>query len=133
MKNQLTANQFRKEHCDTVEHTIQKTMVQWFDMQYPGLLLYAVPNGGKRDKATAGKLKAEGVREGIPDLKLAVTTDLYSGLYIETKTTDGRLSDEQIVAHAYLRGQHYAVTVARNLEAFQRAIADYLSGQTIIG
>lgn len=123
---EISADQFRKEHCDTVEHNIQKTCIEWFDLQFSSLLLYAVPNGGKRDKVTAAKLKAEGVRRGIPDLHLAVVTPSYPGLYIETKTTSGDLSDDQIIAHAYLRAQGYDVTVVRNLEQFQSVVKEYL-------
>lgn len=125
-ENQLTAAQFCQQFCDRVEHDIQATCIEWFDLQYAGLLLYAIPNGGKRDKVTAAKMKAEGVRRGIPDLKLAVTTQEYAGLYIETKTTTGRPSDEQLIAHAYLRSQGYAVEMVRNLEEFQAVIRTYL-------
>lgn len=125
-RNQYTAQQFRKQHCDTVEHTIQKVCVQWFDLQYPGLLIYAIPNGGKRSKAEAGRLKAEGVRAGVPDLYLAVVTLNHPGLYIETKTTTGTPSDEQLIAHAYLRGQGYQVELVRSLEQFQAIVREYL-------
>lgn len=126
VRSVYTAHQFRKQHCDTVEHTIQKTCVDWFDLQYSGLLLYAIPNGGKRSKAQAGKLKAEGVRAGVPDLYLAVVTQTYPGLYIETKTTSGQPSDEQLIAHAYLRAQGYQVELVRNLEQFQAVVNEYL-------
>lgn len=127
MNNQLTAAQFRKDHCDRVEHDIQKSCIEWFDMQYPGLLLYAIPNGGKRDKKTARKLKAEGVRRGIPDLHLAVPNAHHPGLYVETKTTDGKPSDDQLIAHAYLRGHGYQVELVRNIEQFQAVVNDYLT------
>ena len=34
-------------------------------------LIFAIPNGGKRHIGTARKLKAEGVRSGVPDIFLA--------------------------------------------------------------
>ena len=73
-----------------------------YDPSVPDLeLLHAIPNGGKRDKVTAAKLKAEGVKAGIPDIFLPVPkavllnpqpayrlepeTRYYCGLYIELK------------------------------------------------
>lgn len=52
----------------------QMTLFSWAAMQsgkYPELnLLYHVPNGGSRHKAEAGRLRAEGVKAGVPDLCL---------------------------------------------------------------
>lgn len=127
MNNVWSSAQFRKNLCDKVEHNIQKSCIRWFDLQYPGLLIYAIPNGGKRDKGTAKKLTAEGVRRGIPDLHLAVTCDEYKGLYIETKTQDGKPSQEQLVAHSILRGQGYQVELVRNLEQFMTVVNEYLA------
>ncbi len=49
-------------------------------------LLFAVPNGGHRHPATGAKLKAEGVKPGVPDLWLPVPRNLFHGLVIELKT-----------------------------------------------
>jgi hypothetical protein len=71
------------------EHQEQAALIRWAAMsehQHPELrLLFAIPNGGARSKAAAGKLKAEGVRPGIPDLCLPVPRGGYSALYIELK------------------------------------------------
>lgn len=57
-------------------------------------LAHAIPNGGKRDAVTASKLKAEGVKPGVPDTFLPIpmprrhdvpTNMMYHGLYIEFK------------------------------------------------
>lgn len=65
----------------------QMTLFSWAAMQsgkYPELnLLYHVPNGGSRHKAEAGRLRAEGVKAGVPDLCLPVARGQYHGLYIE--------------------------------------------------
>ena len=47
--------------------------------------LHHVPNGGKRDKATAIALKRQGVKAGVPDIHLPVAKGSYHGLYIELK------------------------------------------------
>ena len=79
------------------EHRIQCACVNWFGYQYPEYhgLLFAVPNGGARSKATAGRLKAEGVVAGVADLLLLVPSSPYHGLCIEMKTKTGRQSDSQ--------------------------------------
>lgn len=71
----------------------QMTLFSWAAMQsgkYPELnLLYHVPNGGSRHKAEAGRLRAEGVKAGVPDLCLPVARGQYHGLYIELKRQRG--------------------------------------------
>ena len=66
--------------------------------RYP-LLGYAfhVPNGEKRDDATAAKLARMGVRRGVPDVILPIRDKLgvFAGLAIELKTARGRTSPEQ--------------------------------------
>lgn len=47
--------------------------------------LHHVPNGGKRDKATATALKRQGVKAGVPDIVLPAVRAGYHGLYIELK------------------------------------------------
>lgn len=63
-----------------------------------------IPNGEKRDKATAARLKAMGVRRGAPDILFPIrnqrAVDRLSprecvGLVIELKTDIGRLSTAQ--------------------------------------
>ena len=69
----------------------QCELIKWADSCvktniHPELaMLYAVPNGGRRDKAEAAHLKMQGVKAGVPDLCLAVPKGKYHGLYIELK------------------------------------------------
>jgi len=79
------------------EHEEQVTLFQWIEYQ-PTIrdIAYAVPNGGLRHKAVAGKLKAEGVRSGIPDVVIPLRRAQYGALYIEMKVRKGgRVSDDQ--------------------------------------
>lgn len=57
--------------------------------------LYAIPNGGERNKAVAAKLKAEGVKAGTPDTHLPVACGQYHSLYIEMKKPGGTVSPDQ--------------------------------------
>lgn len=51
-------------------------------------LLYHVPNGGLRNKATAVRMMKEGVKKGVPDICLPVAANGYHSLYIELKKKD---------------------------------------------
>ena len=67
------------------ESKLQQACVRWFRYQYPGILIFAIPNGGQRNKVTASILKAEGVLAGVPDLFIATPNGTHSGLFIEMK------------------------------------------------
>jgi hypothetical protein len=101
------------------EHQQQKALIEWArlnEKREPRLkLLYAIPNGRKRSKAEAGKLKAEGVKAGVPDLCLACGHGLaFNAMYFEFKSPTGRLSKDQIEMHALLRAQGNCVEVYRD-------------------
>lgn len=79
-------------------------------------LIYHVPNGGHRHKATAGKLKEQGVKAGIPDLVLPMARGGYFGLYIEFKATppnDAVVSTTQHACIRRLNDQGYLALVCR--------------------
>ena len=69
---QMERKRKKKQKYDDEEHRIQCSCVKWFNLKYPKLKgrLFAVPNGGRRDTVTGGKLKAEGVTAGVSDLIL---------------------------------------------------------------
>jgi hypothetical protein len=51
-----------------IEHEEQKNFVKWFRMQYPKVLIFAVPNAAARDHNAASWMRAEGLVAGVPDL-----------------------------------------------------------------
>ena len=78
------------------EHEIQKSIAQYLDIR--GLCWWAVPNGGNRNIITAKKLKAEGVKAGVPVITI-IHDGMYYGLEVkkpQTTTPEGRLSPTQI-------------------------------------
>lgn len=118
------------------EHDHQVTLFQWaFLMRHahPELaLMFAIPNGGRRDKAVAAKLKAEGVRAGVPDIFLPVPRGAYHGLFIElkrpgnAKAREGKATDEQKAMLASLAGQGYRAVVAVGWDKARDQIIQYL-------
>ncbi len=57
--------------------------------------MYAIPNGGERNKIVASKLKAQGVKAGVWDIHLPVPTKAAIGLWIEFKKRPNGLTNEQ--------------------------------------
>ena len=123
------------------EHELQKACVNWFGYQYPHLkdLLIAIPNGGKRHVKTAAKLKAEGVKAGVPDLFLAapvgykveangrkIIEHLSAGFWIEMKTEKGVVRDSQKKYLDRLSEFGYSTVVCRSFEEFTKSIETYL-------
>lgn len=110
------------------EHILQAACVQWFRLQYRHLapLLFAVPNGGARSKATAGKLKAEGVVPGVADLLLLFPCMGFHALCIEMKTDKGRQSPTQKEWGNLVTGFGYRYEVCRSFDEFKAIIENYL-------
>lgn len=121
------------------EHEEQCALMAWaalHEWHEPRMaMLFAIPNGGHRSPATAGRLKAEGVRAGVPDLCLPVVgrarrdlaAELAPCLWIELKRTKGgAVSPEQRAWHERLRKQGHRVEVCRGWIAAAGVVADYL-------
>lgn len=118
--------------CPT-EAAEQMLVFQWAEWQmgrFPELaLLHHIPNGGSRNYVEAARLKAQGVKPGVPDLCLPVARGQYHGLYIEMKRQrGGRVSDEQKEWIAALTAQGYRTAVCKGAEEAIREITQYLGG-----
>ena len=117
----------RKRPSDE-EHRIQCACVQWFRYQHPECRhnLFAVPNGGRRDKTTGAKMKAEGVLAGVADLILLKSNANHGALLIEMKTRIGRQADTQREWQRLIERDGYKYVVCRSLEDFIREVDTYL-------
>ena len=99
------------------EHEEQRDFVRWWRQNYTAEI-WAIPNGGHRHKATAQKLKLEGVTRGVPDLFIP-----HLRIWVEMKVQKGgRLSPEQKEKIAYLQGCGYEVLVAKGSRDAQAQI-----------
>ena len=121
----------RKHTARDGEHAEQVALMRWAAFaraRFPELvLLYAVPNGGHRHKATAARLKAEGVRRGVPDVCLPVARSGAHGLYIELKSEHGKVTSEQRGWIRALRRQGYVAEVCHGWESARSMIEHYLA------
>lgn len=113
------------------EHDIQVACVNWFRCEYPHLAksLFAVPNGGKRDKIIGGQLKAEGALAGVLDLILLYPINGSGALLIEMKTEDGELTTNQKEWIKHVSKFGYICVLVRSLKEFQTVIRLYLDGR----
>lgn len=100
------------------EHDEQVAFVAWFRLQFPKVLIFAIPNGaylsgtpGQR-AAQVARLKAEGLMPGVPDLHVPEWN-----LWIEFKRqSGGRVSPVQSDIIATLRDMGRPVIIARGCD-----------------
>jgi hypothetical protein len=128
------------------EHDEQAALIQFCainSVHIPELeLLYAIPNGAKlpwrKDKSghryskEAIKLKAEGLKPGIPDLMLPVARGGYHGFYLEMKY--GRNSPEahQLEMMDKLRLQGYLVLVFYSWQNAAKELLVYMERKDLL-
>ena len=113
-----------------IESHIQRNCVKWFGLQYPKLrlVLFAVPNGGGRNRREAAIMKGEGVTAGVADVILLKPSGGYASLCVEFKTQDGtqQPSQKEWQKAAEENGNKYVIV--RSFEDFRREITEYLGG-----
>ena len=103
------------------EHFEQCELVAWFRKSYSGVRIFAIPNGGHRSIAAAGRLKVEGVSSGVPDLFVPAWR-----LWIEMKRIKGgSVSAEQKDWIAYLESVGYCAKVCKGAEDAKRQIIEF--------
>ncbi len=112
------------------ESQLQILIFDWCHLnrnKYPELeLLFHIPNGGYRNITTAKRLKAEGVKSGVPDLLLPVPRGGYPGLFLEVKTKGGVVSDNQKWWLKSLSEQGYLALVVYSFDEAICVLKDYL-------
>ncbi|MFZ2447513.1 MAG: VRR-NUC domain-containing protein [Syntrophobacteraceae bacterium] len=113
------------------EHQHQAALFEWAAIaarRYPELsLMFAIPNGGHRNRVVAAKLKAEGVKPGVSDLMLPVPRGGWHGLFIEMKKPGGKASKDQTAFGAGVTEQGYRFMVCDDWEKARGMIVSYLN------
>lgn len=124
------------------EDAHQMALFCWCNLnlkKYPELRwFHAIPNGGSRgdtaqSRAIAGgKMKAGGVKPGVPDTLLPVARGGCHGLYIELKKPsrerekNGGASDPQIEFRDFAHSQGYGWALAYSWEQARDMLVAYL-------
>jgi hypothetical protein len=95
-----------KENSEDYE---QMLLIQWMRRNYPEHRIFAIPNGGLRNKVVAMNMKATGTTKGIPDLMIPSLN-----CFIEMKRVKGgTISPEQLDWIIYLNNAGYHAKVCK--------------------
>ena len=134
----------RLKSLNSSEHDEQVTVIQWANLSKSRLpeleLLFAIPNsanrfakpyiskktGEKLPPISAVRLKAEGVKPGLPDLCLPVARRSCHALYIEMKVGDNRPTPVQQYWHEQLQMQGNCVRVCYSADEAIKVLEWYL-------
>ena len=126
----------------TAEDKLQAACVEWFRLQYPQHVLFAIPNGGKRNAITGAMLKKTGTLAGVADLFLMASSvywrnridnfpgkvaERHYGLFIEMKTGKNGQTATQKDFQQKAEEAGYKYEICRTFEDFQKTINNYLS------
>jgi hypothetical protein len=98
--------------------------------QYPELkyLLFAVPNGGLRDKITAARLKTEGVKSGTADIICLVPKAGYHGFVLELKKLgEKKRKPEQVAFIAEAKAHGFCGCIVEGWELAVQYLEAYLN------
>lgn len=122
---------------NNAESREQQALVNWWrdyskKANLPEHLLFAIPNGGRRDAITGAILKREGARAGAPDIMLAIPRGPYHGLFVEMKIDGGVVRDDQQAFIIDLISQGYCAGPAYGFQDARRFIEAYLAGHTFL-
>jgi hypothetical protein len=103
------------------EEQFQAACFQWFDRTYPQYrkTLFAVPNGGLRDKRTANVLQATGTVPGVSDLIFVLPVNVE---FIELKLPGKTQQPDQIKFEAAVTKLGHNYTVIYSLWNFQEFV-----------
>jgi len=129
---QFAAGTPRRRSPVDYEGSEQAALFNWMKLRHPlaWRLAYHVPNGGHRHKAVAAKLKAQGVKAGVPDISIALARGGNHGLYIEFKATpphDAEVASSQREWIGALVEQGYRAVICRGMKEAMAVIDDYLA------
>lgn len=117
------------------EHNEQVTVIQWCDWQYKQYAdarkIFAIPNGGYRNIIVATRLKAEGVRAGVPDLFLPVARQSFHGLFIEMKRRGAKAQANQLERLRMLNADGYCAVICHGADEAIETIKLYLDERII--
>lgn len=102
----------------------QSIVVQYCDIKrFP---IFAIPNGGSRNKIEAANLKRQGVKAGVPDLMLPVAKQGYHGLFIEMKVGYNKPTDNQRKWAEKLTKNGYLVKTCWSADEAINVIRNYI-------
>lgn len=107
------------------EDNFQKTVARYLDAK--GVLWFHCPNGGHRNIAEASKLKAMGVKPGIPDILILERRHFYNGFAIELKVGINKCTENQEEMQRHFFAHNWKVVVSYSLDHVIQEIDNYFA------
>jgi hypothetical protein len=104
------------------ESKLQQQIFEWYNNNYclkhhsPRGMIFAIPNGGTRNKLEAITLKATGLLAGASDLIIIFPNGQL--VFLELKTDTGKQSDKQIEFEKRVTELGFEYKLIRSLEEF---------------
>ena len=126
------------------EANLQKACIKWFRLQYPQILIFAIPNEGRHSIQYRVHQARMGVVSGIPDLFIAHPRydlvdygfrdggqqKIYThGMFIEMKSKDGTVKKNQKTIMSKLKSEGFYCAVCRTIDEFVGEVRNYLKGE----
>lgn len=116
------------------EYELHCLIVDYLRLVLPrGSMIHHSPNEGKRAVSYHRKLARQGLLKGYPDLEVIIPQSAWpaSGgpwapIFIEVKTTKGRVSPAQRAAHELLEACGCHVHVVRSLNETMAALSSHI-------
>lgn len=121
----------RKRNNEEEQH--QEALFKWLSNWSPSIrdVTFHTPNGGFRSISEARRLKRQGVTPGIPDICMLIPWNGYHGLFIELKSRNGELTQQQQLKINRLRKLGYRCEVCYSWFEAMGIIKDYLKGRPL--
>lgn len=115
------------------EHVLQTFCVSWYRNKYPDtrMLMWSTPNGGKRSKSEAKRLKKEGVLSGVADLSLMIPNKEFHGFFIEMKVGKNTQGENQEHFQTAVEKQGYKYSVIYTYKDFKKEVIEYLNNRIV--
>ena len=120
LKVEAARTQKRKRKPRHIEESMQVACVKWFRLQYPNLVIFAVPNGGSRNLYEAKNMKESGTLAGVADLVIVGNGGRV--LFIEMKAGKNKQEDSQVLFQNKVEKLGHKYIICRSKEQFMKEV-----------
>ena len=120
LKLEASRAQKRKRKPRHIEESIQVACVKWFRLQYPNLVIFAVPNGGSRNLYEAKNMKESGTLAGVADLVIVGNGGRV--LFVEMKAGKNKQEDSQVLFQKKVEKLGHKYIICRSKEQFMKEV-----------
>ena len=120
LKLEASRAQKRKRKPRHIEESIQVACVKWFRLQYPNLVIFAVPNGGSRNLYEAKNMKESGTLAGVADLVIVGNGGRV--LFVEMKAGKNKQEDSQVLFQKKVEKLGHKYIICRSREQFMKEV-----------